>query len=74
MQWVHTGINLTVKDKPAASEVQLLKYLQILTFLENKSWWQFSNQSPFSWAVDMSDVQENGQTELNISLFCSIYY
>jgi len=30
-------INLTVKDKTAASEVQLLKYLHILTVLENKS-------------------------------------
>jgi len=30
------GINLTGKDKTAASEVQRLKYLQILTFLHSK--------------------------------------
>jgi len=47
MWWVHTRINLTVKDKTVATEAQLLKYFQLLTFLENKRWWQFSNWSNF---------------------------
>ena len=72
------GIKLTVKGKTAAFEVQLLKYLQILTFLENKGSDNFLTAVRFSWTVAVGEVQEKGKIEQNISyelrLFYSSYY